>query len=371
MLNEVLSAAVTRASRAVDEGVLRRIEARMRHTPPPRGDRAHVRSRLVELARFYGDGTLGADSRFFPTPPVPAVSARAIGDGPEDSRVTELAFASDYRPFHPEYADEHLRWRENLTVHARLYTRRRGEPRPTVVLVHGWGAGSFWLEERAFAVGRWVRAGFDAVTIQLPFHGRRTPAVPGANRSGALFPSPHLVRTNEGFGQAIWDLRALTAYLRQRGAPAVGVMGMSLGGYTSALWASVDPSLAFAVVMIPAASIAELMWSFGEDTSARREAMKAGVTGDLIAEVFAVHTPTTRPVLLPPERLLVVAGKADRICPPEHAERIARHWGSDLHWFPGGHLAQVGRGDAFRAVLARLGDLDLTAAHPTATSKAK
>ena len=65
-------------------------------------------------------------------------------------------------------------------------------------------------------------------------------------RSGALFPSANLVRTNEAFGQAVFDLRALAAYLRANGAPSVGAIGMSLGGYTTALWASVDPTLAFA-----------------------------------------------------------------------------------------------------------------------------
>ena len=44
---------------------------------------------------------------------------------------------------------------------------------------------------------------------------------------------------NEGFGHAIYDLRALAMFLRKRGASAVGVMGMSLGGYTTGLWASV------------------------------------------------------------------------------------------------------------------------------------
>jgi pimeloyl-ACP methyl ester carboxylesterase len=358
MFPEILSAAVTRASRAFDEGALRQIEAYMRRTPPPRGDRAHARDRLLELARIYSDGTLGADSRFFPAPPAVDIATHAIGDGPEDSRVTELSFASEYRPFHGDHAGEHLRWRENLTSHARIY-RGRGRRRPVAILVHGWGGGNFWFEERAFAVPRWLKAGFDVALFQLPFHGRRAPAVPGAARSGSLFPSPHLVRTNEAFGQAIWDLRVLARHLRQGGAP-VGVMGMSLGGYTTALWASLDADLAFAVSMIPPASLAELMWRHGEHTPARRDAIRNGVTVDLVADVFAVHTPTTRPARLATDRLFVIAGRADAICPPEHAQRIARHWRTELHWFAGGHVAQVGRGDAFRTVLTRLSALDLT-----------
>jgi pimeloyl-ACP methyl ester carboxylesterase len=189
------------------------------------------------------------------------------------------------------------------------------------------------------------------------------PANRRAERSGALFLGPHLVRTNEAFGQAIWDLRSLADVLRDRGAPTVGVLGMSLGGYTAALWASIDPSLAFAFVMIPPISIAELMWKHGEDSPARRAATREGVTMDLLAEVFAVQTPTTRPARLPNDRLMVIAGRGDQNCPPDHAERLARHWGAEMRWFAGGHLAQVGRGDAFRHLLSRLSDLDLTSTH--------
>ena len=55
----------------------------------------------------------------------------------------------------------------------------------------------------------------------------------------------------------------------------------------------------------------------------------------------------------------MIAGRGDRITPPDHAEALAAHWGVDVLWFDGGHLAQVGRGDALRAVRRQLGALDL------------
>jgi pimeloyl-ACP methyl ester carboxylesterase len=179
-----------------------------------------------------------------------------------------------------------------------------------------------------------------------------------------LWPSANPLRTNEGFGQAIFELRALSRFLRDRGASAVGAMGMSLGGYTTALWASVagpaDPGgLDFAVAMIPAVSMARLMWRHGEASPARRAAARAGITEDLLIDAFAVHEPTTRPPRLDPAALAVIAGRGDRITPPEHAEELARHWGVEVAWFPGGHLAQVGRGEALRAVRRRLGSLGL------------
>ena len=56
-------------------------------------------------------------------------------------------------------------------------------------------------------------------------------------------------------------------------------------------WLIVD----FAVAMTPAVSMAHLMWRHGESSPARHRAAKAGITVDLLADAFAVHTPTTRP----------------------------------------------------------------------------
>ena len=355
MLRDVV-AAVTRASAALDRGVVRVMERRMAGTADRQ--RAQIpedaHARLTGLARAYGDGTLGLPSPFFPAPPEPDVRARPV-DGVAGARVEALAWDSRYRPFLAEHRDEHHRWIENATAHARLY-RGGAAPRPVMVLLHGWGGGAWWLEERTFAIGYWLARGFDVALFQLPFHGERAPGGVGRGpRSGALFPSANVVRTNEAFGQAIWDLRGLARHLRARGAPAVGAMGMSLGGYTTALWASVDPALDFAVAMIPAVSMSDLMWRHGEDSPARRRAAAAGVSGELLGDVFAVHAPTTRPPLVPLERRMIVAGEGDRITPPDQAERLRAHWGDcAIHWFPGGHLAQIGRGDAFRAVRAQL-----------------
>ena len=110
-------------------------------------------------------------------------------------------------------------------------------------------------------------------------------------------------------------------------------MGMSLGGYTTALWASIAGpddvgGVDFAVAMIPAVSLARLMWRHGEDSPQRRRAIKAGITEDLLVDAFAVHAPLTRAPRVPRERLFVIAGRGDRITPPEQAEALAAHWGA-------------------------------------------
>ena len=347
---------LTRASAAIDRGVVRWMERRI----APRRQRAaeldgDPRAQLIEIARAYNAGA----ERFFAAPEPPTAALSPLGDGPLGTQVVDLQFASAYEPFLPAARDAYLAARENLTAHARWWTSGRG--RPTVVMLHGWGAGSHWVTERTFAVAYWLRHGYDVAAFVLPFHGPRGPA---NGPQFPQFPSPNPLRTNEAFGHAIYDLRALALWLRSRGATAVGALGMSLGGYTTALWASVAGprdagGIDFAAALIPAVSFAQLMWRHGEDSPMRRRAVKAGVSEDLLADAFAVHAPTTRPVRLPADRLFVIAGKGDRITPPEQAEALAAHWGVPVRWFEGGHLAQIGKSGALRELRRALGGLDL------------
>lgn len=349
----------TKASAALDRGVVRFMERRMapRRSAPKLDPSA--RTQLIELAAAYGDGTLGVPSRFFPEPELPQPKLVSAGDGPLGTHVVDVAWPSSYEPFLPVARDLYAAVIENHTAHARWWTSGRG--RPTIVLLHGWGGGNHWMTARTFMVPYWLRHGFDVAAFVLPYHALRA-----ASGSGPVvsWPSPNPVRTNEGFGQAIYDLRGLAMFLRARGASTVGALGMSLGGYTTSLWASVaGPAevggIDFAVAMIPAVSMARLMWRHGEQSPMRVRAAKAGITEDLLVDAFAVHAPTTRPSRVPRTHLAVVAGRGDRITPPDQAEALARHWDVDISWFEGGHLAQVGRGDALRIVRRQLCGLGL------------
>lgn len=357
VLDRAVAGALQRASSMLDHAAIRVMERTMSRggAPPP----ADARQRLIRLAAHYRRGRSAEDS-FFPAPDPIEASERSVEPRAGARTVVSLRYPSTYRPYLPEYRERLAGYRANRTAHARIYLGGEA-PRPTVICLHGWGGGAFWMEERAFLVSYLLRIGLDVALFQLPFHGARAPGPrsragsAGAGRSGALFPSSNVVRTNEGFGQAIFDLRGLADHLRRRGAPAVGVMGMSLGGYTSALWASVDHSLAFSIPIIPAVSMSALMWRHGAGSPARRRAARVGVTQELLDDAFAIHSPLSRPLAVARERCLIVAGRGDRITPPDQAERLWAHWGEPaIHWFAGGHLVQIGRGDAFRAIRRHL-----------------
>jgi pimeloyl-ACP methyl ester carboxylesterase len=354
------SSILTRATAALDRTAARFIGERIGRA----GNRdattrtmADAGSRLRELAASYNANTLDNAGVFFPSPTTAQMTETAAGDGPDGSQQWDLRFPSDYVTFLPSARSWYSQYTANNTAHARLWTKpqhRAEPPRPMLIIIHGWGAGEYWMIEKPFEISYWLHHGFDVCAFVLPFHGARVPsdAVAGRSMASPLFPSANIIRTNEAFGQAIYDLRALAEHLQQRGSAArkLGVLGMSLGGYTAALWATVANDLDFAAAMIPAVSMSDLMWRHGAGTALRKRARNNGVDQELLDAAFAVHSPLTRPVRVPMQGRFVIAGRGDRITPPDQAEQLAQHWQCPITWFEGGHLAQVGRHSAFRSL---------------------
>jgi len=255
---------------------------------------------------------------------------------------TDLSWPSLNDTFLPELERKFHATVENRIAVARLIARP--EPRPVAILVHGYLMGQLAVEERVWPIRALDALGFDSVLFGLPFHGRRADKA----RSGRPeFPGqdPHFA--SEGFRQAVTDLREFVRYLRRRGHPKVGLMGMSLGGYTAALTATVEADLDFLVPIVPLASLADFALEQGELPDAPEP---RALEYELIERAYRHVSPLDREPLIAPERVLVIGAKADRITPFQHARRLARHFHAELVSWHGGHVWQLGRDEGFRRV---------------------
>lgn len=286
----------------------------------------------------------------FPAPRPPSVALRRLGRR-FGAPAWDLSWSSEYAPLCGETRDRYLCCVRNRRAAARVLSDPRS-PRPTVVLLHGYLGGPHPIEERVWPIRRVLERGLDVALAVLPHHGPRRPRTPGR----PAFPDNDPRLTVEGFRQAVHDVRGLVAWLLERGAPAVGVMGMSLGGYTAALLATLEPRLSFAVPLVPLASVADFARERRMLTGDAREQLMQHV---LLERIYRVVSPLHRPPLVPPEGRLVLAAAHDGICPPSHAERIAEHWQVSLHRFYGSHILQLGRRRGFAALEAMLEGLGL------------
>jgi dienelactone hydrolase len=331
----------------VDRAVVAAMQARGRNGRA-RADVMSHEERIAALAEIHsayeGETLIGDTARFFPAPSKVEIALRRVRPG-----VWDASWPSVFEPFLPAVAERYLSRVENRTARARLFLAGPPEAvsaRPAVIAVHGYMGGQWIVEENAWPIEWLSKRGLDVVLPVLPLHGGRA----GSHRGTPGFPSSDPRMTNEGFRQAVTDIRTLVRWLRDRGAPNVGVMGMSLGGYTSALTATVTDGIDFVMPMIPLASIADFAREQGRLGSGR----EADEQHAALERANWVVSPLARPLMVPKARALVVAAEQDRITPVAHAARIARHFDCTMLTIGGGHLVQLGRSEAFRALASLL-----------------
>jgi hypothetical protein len=299
------------------------------------------------LARWNERGLLAAPERAHALPPplekvsVEPLTVRGAGD------VEMLSFASEFEPADPEIAQAYQAEHANRTARVVLLRHRGGAPRPVLISVHGFGMGRLasdfpWLRVRGWdLVGLHRELGVDVAYAILPFHGPRTDGP-----SGAGFFDRHPLFAPSALAQAVWELRRLVGWLRAQGAPAVAVHGISLGGCTAALLASLDATLAAAVPMTPAVDLAAIFWE-QLPPARRREWIEAGLGPERVAAAWSLVAPLRMRPAVPHAGRLVIGAAADQIARPDGVRALWSHWGEPaVHWLPGAHLLWRG-GDAF------------------------
>jgi pimeloyl-ACP methyl ester carboxylesterase len=220
-----------------------------------------------------------------------------------------------------------------------------------VLAIHGFSADLYWLNEWFFALPWLYHMGLDVALFTLPFHGSRQTRFSPFSGHGFFAGGP--ARINEAFGQAVHDFRVFVDHLlTERGVPRVGVMGVSLGGFTSALLAATEPRLQFAIPNVPLATLPDLVLEWEPIGSVVRASLKLFRHSIEDARaMLAVSSPLTYAPLLPRERLMVIGGIGDRLAPPKHSRLLWEHWKRcKLHWFVGSHLLHFDRGDYLRHI---------------------
>lgn len=307
--------------------------------------------RSMQNAGLYAEMAESGDpTRFFHAPP-PGVRVRVKRGHwfprfePEDGVCEVLRFDSPFQPVHPSQHKPYLRHDGNRVAYARMIRHRDG-PRPTIVAIHGFTAEGYLINEWFFAFPWFYRMGCDIALFTLPFHGpRQTRFSPF---SGHGFFAGGSSRFNEAVAQSVMDFRVLLDWLQhEQGVQQVGVTGLSLGGFISAMLASVESRLAFSLPNVPIISVADLILEWQPIGALMRAALSVSRMSPADARrLVAVSCPLTYPPVLPPRRLMIVGGAGDRLAPPKHSRLLWDHWQRcRMYWFPGSHSIHLDRGN--------------------------
>ena len=295
---------------------------------------ARVGEELDELLDWLrAGGWLNEPAGFHETPPsmgpVAVAPARTAGLDYEVMR-----FESEFEPRRGAPGRERwLGYANNRSAEARIIRVQRS--RDWLICVHGLAMGRPWLDLRAMGAGWLHRRGLNLAFPVLPLHG---PRAINSLASGAGFITGDVANTLHALTQTAWDIRRLVAWLREEGAERIGLVGLSLGGYTTALVASLEDDIDCAIAGIPAAEFGELT-CYHANGRALALAAEAGITPERISTALTPVAPLMLTPRIPREQRFIFGALADRFVPPPQVEALWRHWDKpEISWYPGGHL---------------------------------
>jgi hypothetical protein len=302
---------------------------------PLREGRRVVDEMEQALDLFGQRGWLADPRRYHPKPPALGRAMLRPGRFPGLS-YRHLCFESGYEPNPGEPGRE--RWqgyRANRSAHAWIL-QHRGRPRPWLVCIPGYRMGTPLVDFTAFRA-RWLHKtlGINVAIPVMPLHGPRRAGL----RGGDGYFAGDFLDTLHALAQALWDVRRLVGWIQDEGAPAVGLYGISLGGYTTALVASFADDLDCAIAGIPATDFMRLVRAHVPRVVLRGAEM-VGLSVERLETLLSVVSPFSFRPRLARRRRFLYAGTRDRLAPPDHARDLWRHWDEPrIGWYSGGHVS--------------------------------
>lgn len=307
---------------------------------------------------FYAELAAEHDpARSFPAPTEPPrVSARPGGRRAERLArgvVEDISFRSSFTAVNPAMRSRWNALTANGIVRAQHWRHGDG-PRPTLCVIHGFMGSSYLANGKFFTLPWYYRSGYDVLLYTLPFHGKRAEKL--SPFPGFGYFAGGLSGFAEAMAQAVHDFRSIIDYLRDTGVERIALTGISLGGYTAALVASVDDRLEAVIPNCPVVTPITLFsqW-FPASVLIRLGLRLSNIGPDELTAGMAYHCPLNYPPLLPEERRMIITGLGDRMAPPSQAVLLWEHWNRcALHWFPGSHVVHVSQLDYLRRMTAFL-----------------
>ena len=232
---------------------------------------------------------------------------------------------------------------ENNVVHGRLYRCADAwQKRPVIVSLHG--GGDFPGHQFGFHLfaRRCQRAGFNAATLELPYHFQRRPRGHGRlsilGQYGSLICRDYL-QMAKTYAQAVAEIRSLSGWLLAEGCPAVALMGVSLGAYLAGMTAGCDARLTSMVMILPAASQSSLLLQTEQIVGrrARKLTLRRRVACEELDRT-PLNLTRARPAISR-GKILLIEGRHD-LMTSSGPEEIWQSWGQPEIWrLPQGHIS--------------------------------
>jgi predicted alpha/beta hydrolase family esterase len=308
---------------------------------------------------FYIDGGYVAKPETFftlpaETPRYSIIERRAYQKG----KYELISYASEYVPRNHLVRPRYESFAANRTGYLVRWTHGLAG-RKTILCHHGFMLGEPQQARRMFRVDRLFAAGLDVALYVAPFHWRRGSA--SLSQRGIYLQNDDVALTCECVGQTVYDMYGAFLILKALEAAEVGLIGASLGGHNVALFVALSDVASFGALVVPAITFEgpvhpdRARLAFDVDEPFRQK----------MRSVWDLHSPLRLAPRIPPERMLVVAARGDRLCPFAQTEMLCEKWGiAHRSFLTGGHWLAFDRGKRGRAWYGFLEEMGFLASRP-------
>jgi dienelactone hydrolase len=225
----------------------------------------------------------------------------------------------------------------NNTVHCEYFSPTAPGAKPGVIVLHILG-GDFDLARlfcRAMAT-----KGVNALFLKMPYYGER-------RQQGveARMISMEPAETVSGMTQAVLDIRRAGGWLASRpevDPERIGIMGISLGGITSALAVSLEPRFTRACLLLAGGDMGAVAWESTEMAELREKWAREGRTKEELFEALRVIDPVTYAKPVPGRKILMLNASHDEVVPPACTKALWKAFGEpEIVWWDAGHYTAV------------------------------
>jgi len=224
----------------------------------------------------------------------------------------------------------------NNTVHCEYFVAQQGGKRPAVIVLHILD-GKF-IAERLVS-GCLAASGTHALLLKMPYYGPRRPP----EWKGRMTDDVEML--SAGLQQAIVDVRRAALWLSTRpevDPQALGLVGISLGGFVAASSAGVDGNFPRVMVVLAGGDLVKVLDNKSREVVAIREAAaKKGWDSAKLRELLKPVEPLTYASRLKNTKVLMISSKEDEVVPGECAQALATASGATVQWYDATHYTLV------------------------------
>jgi pimeloyl-ACP methyl ester carboxylesterase len=216
------------------------------------------------------------------------------------------------------------------------YFKLKKKSRGTVIILHGWRIKNYIFFEDA--AKKFLDMGIESILVDLPYHLHRRPRF---SYDGEYMISSNGIQTLQSIKQAIAETKILIDWLRKQNIKNIGVFGVSLGSWLSALLCGlIHPPLKFAILVSPPANPEKMFYKSRLANLLKNSQGKVERLFEKFKKVLKIINPLYLKPLIDRENILVIESIYDMMVPKEIVEEFCEKWGlKNILRYKQGHLS--------------------------------